>query len=257
MVNWEHLLNSFFSHAQQSIVTGVNIIETPEFFYRAGALGILSPDGRCFSFDHRANGYGRGEGVGTLILKPVSAAIRDGNVIRAVVRGTGANSDGRGTGGITLPNKAAQETLMRDVYARSGLDLDQTGYIEGHLTGTQAGDPIEASAIASTFQRVGPKAASKPPLYVGATKTNVGHLEAASAVTQVIKTVMVLEKGIIPPNINFEKINPRIPIDRWGLKLPLKPTVFEAGSDGVRRASVNSFGYGGTNAQYSLPRFLV
>lgn len=240
---------SSLARTQQSIVTGVNIIETPEFFYRAGALGILSPDGRCFSFDHRANGYGRGEGVGTLILKPVSAAIRDGDVIRAVIRGTAVNSDGRGTGGITLPNKAAQEALMREVYARSGLDMDETGYVEGHLTGTQAGDPIEASAIASTFQRVGPKAASKPPLYVGAAKTNIGHLEAASAVAQVIKAVMVLERGIIPPNINFEKINPRIPIDRWGLKLPLKATPFEAGPGGLRRASVNSFGFGGTNAQ--------
>lgn len=187
--------------------------------------------------------------MGTLILKPVSAAIRDGNVIRAVIRGTAVNSDGRGTGGITLPNKAAQESLIREVYTRSGLDMDSTGYVEGHLTGTQAGDPIEASAIASTFQRVGPKAASKPPLYIGATKTNIGHLEAASAVAQVIKTVLVLEKGIIPPNINFEKINPRIPIDRWGLKLPLKATAFEAGPDGLRRASVNSFGFGGTNAQ--------
>lgn len=215
-------------------------------------MGILSQDGRCFSFDHRANGYGRGEGVGTLILKPVSAAIRDGNVIRAVVRGTAVNSDGRGTGGITLPNKSAQETLIRDVYARYKLDKDETGYIEGHLTGTQAGDPIEASAIASVFQRVGPKAASKPPLYVGAVKTNIGHLEAASGVAQVIKTIMVLEKGVIPPNINFEKINPRIPIDRWGLKLPLKPTVFEAGSLGVRRASVNSFGFGGTNSHLVL-----
>lgn len=239
--------NPIFS--PQSIVTGVNIIETPEFFYRAGALGILSPDGRCWSFDHRANGYGRGEGVGTLLLKPVAAAIRDGDVIRAVIRGTAVNSDGRGTGGITLPNKAAQEALIREVYDRSGVDRDQTGYVEGHLTGTQAGDPIEASAIASTFQRVGPKAASKPPLYVGAVKTNIGHLEAASAVAQVIKTVMVLEQGVIPPNINFEKINPRIPIDRWGLKLPLKATAFETGSEGIRRASVNSFGFGGTNAQ--------
>lgn len=244
----KHLLNLA---PAQSIITGVNIIESPEFLYRAGSLGILSPDGRCFSFDHRANGYGRGEGVGTLILKPVSAAIRDGNVIRAVVRGSAVNSDGRGTGGITLPNKAAQETLIREVYSRNELDPDQTGYIEGHLTGTQAGDPIEASAIASTFQRVGPKAASKPPLYVGATKTNIGHLEAASGVAQVIKTVLVLEKGMIPPNTNFEKINPRIPIDRWGLKLPLKPTVFE-GPFGVRRASVNSFGFGGTNAHLVL-----
>lgn len=241
------------SQPQQSVITGVNIIESPEFMFRASGLGMVSPDGKCYSFDSRANGYGRGEGVGTLILKPVSAAIRDGNVIRAVIRGTGVNSDGRGTGGITLPSKAAQERLMRDVYARNDLDPDDTGFLEGHFTGTPAGDPIEASAIASVFQRGGPKAAAgRPPLYVGCVKTNIGHVEAASGMAQVIKTVLVLENGVIPPNTNFEKINPRIPIDRWGLKLPLAPTPFEAGPSGVRRASINSFGFGGTNAHVVL-----
>ncbi|POS76180.1 beta-ketoacyl synthase domain-containing protein [Diaporthe helianthi] len=238
--------------SDMSIITGVNIIESPEFMFRASGLGMVSPDGKCYSLDSRANGYGRGEGVGTLILKPVSAAIRDGNVIRAVLRGSGVNSDGRGTGGITLPSKTAQERLMRDVYARSNLDLDHTGFLEGHFTGTPAGDPIEAGAIASVFQRGGPKAASRPPLYIGTVKANIGHLEAASGMAQVIKTVLVLENGVIPPNTNFEKINPRIPIDRWGLKLPLAPTPFEAGPTGVRRASINSFGFGGTNAHIVL-----
>ncbi|KAL1869097.1 Type I Iterative PKS [Diaporthe australafricana] len=238
--------------SDMSIITGVNIIESPEFMFRASGLGMVSPDGKCFSLDARANGYGRGEGVGTLILKPVSAAIRDGNVIRAVLRGTGVNSDGRGTGGITLPSKAAQERLMRDVYARNDLDPDHTGFLEGHFTGTPAGDPIEASAIAAVFQRGGPKASGKLPLYVGTVKTNLGHLEAASGMAQVIKTVLVLENGVIPPNTNFEKINPRIPIERWGLKLPLTATPFEPGPEGVRRASINSFGFGGTNAHLVL-----
>lgn len=220
--------------------------------FRASGLGMVSPDGKCFSLDARANGYGRGEGVGTLILKPVSAAIRDGNVMRAVLRGTGVNSDGRGTGGITLPSKAAQERLMRDVYARNGLDPDHTGFLEGHFTGTPAGDPIEASAIAAVFQRGGPKATGRPSLYVGTVKTNIGHLEAASGMAQVIKTVLVLENGVIPPNTNFDKINPRIPMDKWGLKLPLAPTPFEAGPGGLRRASINSFGFGGTNAHLVL-----
>ncbi|KAI6501122.1 Type I Iterative PKS [Pyricularia oryzae] len=232
--------------SDMSIITGVNIIESPEFMFRASGLGMVSPDGKCYSLDSRANGYGRGEGVGTVILKPVWAAIRDGNVIRGVLRGTGVNSDGRGTGGITLPNKAAQERLIRDVYSRNNLDTDHTGFIEGHFTGTPAGDPTEASAIASVFQRGGP--AAKPPLYVGAVKANIGHLEAASGMAQIIKTVLALENGVIPPNTNFEKINPRIPIERWGLKLPLVPTPFEPGPLGVRRASINSFGFGGTNA---------
>lgn len=240
------------STAPQSIITGVNIIESPEFMFRASGLGMVSPDGRCFSLDARANGYGRGEGVGTLVLKPVSAAIRDGNVIRAVLRGTGVNSDGRGTGAITLPSRAAQERLMRDVYARNNLDPDHTGFLEGHFTGTPAGDPIEAGAIAAVFQRAGPGATSRLPLYVGTVKTNIGHLEAASGMAQVIKTVLALERGVIPPNTNFDKINPRIPIDRWGLKLPLAATPFEAGPLGIRRASINSFGFGGTNAHLVL-----
>ena len=111
------------------------------------ALGFLSPDSRCYSFDHRANGYSRGEGVGTVILKPLSAALRDGNTIRAVVRGTGVNSDGR-TPGITMPSKEAQETLIRDVYSKAGLDPRDTGFVEAHGTGTPAGDPVEAGAIA-------------------------------------------------------------------------------------------------------------
>lgn len=238
----------------KSIITGVNVIESPETMYRMSNLGFLSPDGRCFSFDSRANGYSRGEGVGTLILKPVSAAIRDGDVIRAVVRGTGTNQDGRGTGGMTLPNKVAQEALIREVYSKFQLDLDETGFVEAHATGTPAGDPLEAGAIASAWQRVGPKAtaaATKPPLYVGAAKTNHGHLEGASGVAAVIKTVMTLEQGVIPPNVNFEVCNPRIPIARWGIRLPLEPTPFE-GVDGVRRASINSFGFGGTNAHVVL-----
>lgn len=229
-------------------MTGVNIIESPETMYRMSNLGFLSPDGKCFSFDSRANGYSRGEGVGTVLLKPLSAAIRDGDTIRAVVRGTGVNQDGRGTGGMTLPNKAAQEALIREVYDRFGLDLNTTGFVEAHATGTPAGDPLEAGAIASTWQgraKSGPEA----PLYVGAGKTNHGHLEGASGVAAIIKTVLSLEAGLIPPNINFEKCNPRIPLDRWGIKLPLEPTPWETS---IRRASINSFGFGGTNAHVVL-----
>ncbi|KAK7978171.1 polyketide synthase [Apiospora saccharicola] len=238
--------------SDMSIITGVNIIESPETMYRMSNLGFLSPDGRCFSFDSRANGYSRGEGVGTVILKPVAAALRDGNTIRAIVRGTGIGQDGQGTGAMTLPNKTAQEALMREVYANYKLNLDETGLVEAHATGTAAGDPLEAGAIASTFRRVNTSGSSaKPPLYVGAGKTNHGHLEGASGVAAIIKTVLTLEQGVIPPNINFEKCNPRIPIDKWGIKLPLEPTPF-VGADGLRRASINSFGFGGTNAHVIL-----
>ncbi|GME45714.1 putative lovastatin nonaketide synthase protein [Neofusicoccum parvum] len=232
--------------SDMSIVCGVNVIESPETMYRMSNLGFLSPDGKCFSFDSRANGYSRGEGVGTIILKPVRAALRDGDLIRAVVRGTGVNQDGRGTGGITLPNKQAQEELIRHVYRSFDLDLNATGFVEAHATGTPAGDPLEAAAIASAWQ----KRPANPPLYVGAGKTNHGHLEGASGVAAVIKTVLALEEAVIPPNINFEKVNPRIPCDRWKIKFPLALTPWPDAP--LRRASLNSFGFGGTNAHVVL-----
>lgn len=198
----------------QSIVGGVNVIEHPQALFDMTTLGFLSPDGRCYSFDHRANGYSRGEGVGTVILKPLEAAIRDGNTIRAVIRNTGVNQDGR-TPGIALPSQAAQERLIRSVYDSAGLDLALTGYVEAHGTGTAVGDPKEAGAIAAAWR----ERKSAVPLYVGAIKSNIGHLEGASGVAGIIKAVNVLERAVIPPNINFEEVNPNIPADEWGIEV--------------------------------------
>ncbi|KAH8880112.1 hypothetical protein GQ53DRAFT_891722 [Thozetella sp. PMI_491] len=224
-----------------SIVGGVNVIEHPQALYRMSTLGFLSPDGKCYSFDHRANGYSRGEGVGVVVLKPLHDALRDGDCIRGVIRSTGINQDGR-TPGMTLPSKHAQEKLVRSVYDSAGLDLSLTSYVEAHGTGTAQGDPIEAGAIASAWS----ERKTNGPLYVGAIKSNIGHLEGASGVAGVIKSVLVLEKGLIPPNINFEEINPKITPEKWNLKFPTEPTSFP--DLAVRRASVNSFGFGGTNA---------
>ncbi|KAF2490207.1 hypothetical protein BU16DRAFT_470125 [Lophium mytilinum] len=232
-------------NSEMSIVGGANILENPDKMYRMSNNGFLSPDSKCYSFDSRANGYSRGEGIGSLILKPLHTAIRDGDVIRAVVRSTGLNQDGR-TPGMTLPSKNAQETLIRKVYANAGLDLRDTEFIEAHGTGTAAGDPIEASAIAAAWSgRNG-----ENPLYIGAAKANIGHLEGSSGVAGLIKTVMVLEKAIIPPNINFEKVNPKILPEKWGIAFPTKPMPWP--SEGPRRASINSFGFGGTNAHAVL-----
>ena len=142
-----------------------------------GHHGFLSQEGRCFSFDHRANGYGRGEGVGTVIMKRLSDALRDGDTIRAVIRGIGVNQDGR-TAGISLPSSQAQESLMRSVYANAGLDLTDTHMVEAHGTGTAAGDPLEASAIARTFA----SRSKDIPLYVGAIKSCIGHLEGGAGI---------------------------------------------------------------------------
>ncbi|KAF7571242.1 hypothetical protein PtrM4_112440 [Pyrenophora tritici-repentis] len=158
--------------SDMSIISGVNVIEHPAAFLQLTNLGVLSPDGQCFSFDHRANGYGRGEGVSTLIVKPLSSAIQDGNVIRAIVRATGTSHDGK-TPGITLPSQTAQAALIRSVYASAHLDMDQTAYVEAHGTGTQVGDPLEIEGIVSAFET----RARQRPLYIGSIKAGLGHLE--------------------------------------------------------------------------------
>jgi acyl transferase domain-containing protein len=232
----EQLLISF-----QAVVSGVNVMEDPCSSVMLGALGMLSPEGKCYSFDHRANGYGRGEGVGTVIIKPLSAAIRDRNTIRAVIRATGSNQDGR-TPGVTLPSQDAQERLIRKVYSDAGLDRSATRYVEAHGTGTFAGDPVEARAIAGAFE----SSKNQQPLYIGSIKANVGHLEAAAGIAGLIKAVMVVENGIIPPAANFEAVNPKIPLDEWNIRIATAPITLPHGD--VRRVSVNSFGFGGTNA---------
>lgn len=176
---------------------------------------FLSPDGRCHTFDENANGYARGEGIGCLILKPLVDAIRDGDTIRAVIRGSGSNQDGR-TPGITLPSGALQEVLIRDVYNAAGLDPVDTEYVETHGTGTQAGDPIETEALSKVF---GPGRPSDIPLRIGSIKTNVGHLEGTSGVAGVMKAVLMLENRTFLPNRNFKTLNPRIPLQEWNLKV--------------------------------------
>jgi acyl transferase domain-containing protein len=207
--------------------------------------GLLSAEGRCFSFDHRADGYSRGEGVGTIILKPLHRAIRDGDTIRAIVRGTGVNQDGK-TQGITLPSSKAQAGLIRDVYQNAGLEPQETMFVEAHGTGTAAGDPIEARALAEVFRSTH----NGIPLYVGASKSNLGHLEGGSGIVGLVKAVLILETAIIPPNVNFEALNPQIPAKKWNLKFPTENEPWPA--DGIRRISVNSFGFGGTNAHCIL-----
>ena len=225
----------------QAIVNGVNLISYPGTTMMLGTLGVLSPDGKCFSFDHRANGYGRGEGVGTVIVKRLDAALRDRNTIRAIIRATGSNQDGR-TPGIALPSGPAQERLIRHVYKTAGLDMGLTRYVEAHGTGTAAGDPIEAGAIAAAFNTSG---SGSQPIYIGSIKSNMGHLEPAAGIAGLIKAIMMVERGVIPPAANFEKVNSKIPLEEWNMRIATSPVPWPPG---VRRVSINSFGFGGTNA---------
>jgi acyl transferase domain-containing protein len=144
-------------------------------------------------FDHRTNGYGRGEGVGTVIVKALSAALEYGNTVRAIVRGPGSNQDGK-TPGISLPNPEAQEALIKQVYASAGLDVLETGYIEAHGTGTPVGDPLEMQAIANAFRI----AEREWPLHIGSVKANLGHLEGGAGIAALIKVILLLEAKIIP-----------------------------------------------------------
>ncbi|KAL7795897.1 putative polyketide synthase [Trichoderma ceciliae] len=225
-----------------ALAAGTGMILAPDTMLPMTALNFLSPDGKCFTFDSRANGYGRGEGVGVVVMKRLSDAIRDNDTIHAVMRASCTNQDGR-TKGITFPSKDAQIANIRAVYALAGLDFDQTGYIECHGTGTQAGDWQELQAISETIASV---RSVDNPIFVGSVKTNIGHLEGAAGIAGLIKGVLALERGRIPPNINFIKGNPKIDFENWKVKVPTETIDWPI--PGIRRVSVNSFGFGGSNA---------
>jgi acyl transferase domain-containing protein len=224
-----------------SIVAGCNINYTPEFPNLLSKMSFLSPDSRCYSFDDRANGYARGEGIAVIVLKRISDAIHDNDTIRAVIRSSGSNQDGF-TPGITQPSSQLQERLIRHTYQKAGLSMKHTRFFEAHGTGTAIGDPIEASAIGNAFRQY---RTSQQPLFVGSVKSNIGHLEAASGLSGLIKSILMLETGIILPNANFKQLNPRIDSEYLRISIPTKTIQWPA--EGVRRVSLNSFGFGGSN----------
>ncbi|KAI0166917.1 hypothetical protein GGR52DRAFT_581678 [Hypoxylon sp. FL1284] len=231
---------------KSALVGATNLILMPHTSNHLSTLSFLSPDGKSMAFDHRANGYSRGEGVSVIVVKSLADALRDRDVIRAVIRGTSVTQDGR-TPGINLPSSEAQEALIRAAYANAGLSPDNTGFFEAHGPGTPAGDPLEASAIGAVF---GKTRSAENPLYIGSVKTNIGHLEAGAGIAGLVKAVYALERGQIPPNIWFEKVNPKLDLEKWGLAVPTELLPWP--TDGLRRASINSFGYGGTNAHCIL-----
>ncbi|KAF2036035.1 polyketide synthase [Setomelanomma holmii] len=232
-------------NVDMALACGSNLSLVPDSTALLSALNMMSPDSICYSFDERANGYSRSEGFGVILMKRLSQAIKDGDTVRAIIRTTGCNQDGH-TPGITQPSQSAQERLTRETYQRAGLDMAITRYFEAHGTGTQLGDPTEAGAISNVFVSRTPD----DPLYIGALKSNIGHPEAASGIAGMIKTALVLEAGVIPPNMYPERISPFITAHCPNLKFPLAPTPWP--TQGVRRASVNSFGYGGTNVHVVL-----
>ncbi|RWA09000.1 hypothetical protein EKO27_g6114 [Xylaria grammica] len=232
--------------ASISVVGASNTLLSPELFIAGSTQSMLGRDGKCYAWDSRAEGYGRGEGTAALILKPLDAALRDGDNIQAVIREIVLNQDGKTTT-ITSPSATAQEELIKECYKRAGLDIADTAYVEAHMTGTPSGDPIEAEALARTF---GKARAPGSPAIVGSVKTNIGHTEPVSGLAAIIKSIHVLQNRAIPPNLNYQTTNPKIPLKDWNLTVPTD--VIKLPDTYPLRVSVNNFGYGGTNAHLIL-----
>lgn len=232
-----------------AIVAGVNAMMRPEYPIAMCKGRFLSPDGRCKTFDARADGYGRGEGAGAVLLKPLSHALADGDPIYAEIRGCCVNQDGH-TPGITLPSAEAQKALVREVCEKAAIDPARIAYVEAHGTGTTAGDATEASALG---QVLGTAPGRDRPLMVGSVKTNIGHLEAAAGIAGIIKASLVLANRRVPPHLHLDHPNPDIPFDELGLEIPTEESPLPE-SDQPELAAVNSFGYGGTNAHAILAR---
>ena len=220
----------------------------PNTSHQLTAMHMLSPEGISHTFDDRANGYGRGDGIGAMVVKRLSDAIRDGDTIRAVIRGSGTNADGK-TPSITQPSWEAQADLINQTYEDAGLDLADTGYFECHGTGTPVGDPLELTAISNTLGAAR-RAAGKSPLWIGSIKPTVGHTEGCAGLAGVFKSILLLEKGMLVPTYGVERVNPKLKLNEWHLALPQE--VIQFPSEGARRVSVNSFGFGGANAHVIL-----
>ena len=221
-----------------AIAGGVHLVLAPELSVAYSQVRMLAPDGRCKTFDAAADGYGRGEGCGIVVLKPLARARANGDPILAVIRGSAVNQDGA-SNGLTAPNGAAQAAVIRRALDAAATSPEEVGFIECHGTGTALGDPIEVAALADVF------GGRSKPLALGAVKTNIGHTEGAAGIAGLIKTILSVKNGIIPPNLHFSELNPAIDLEAMNANVP---TAAIDWPDGARVAGVSSFGLSGTNA---------
>lgn len=230
-----------------ALAGGVNLMLTPTVTVGFSKLTALSPEGRCKTFDAAANGFVRSEGVGTVVLKRVSQALTDGDRIYALLRGSATNQDGR-TNGLTAPNPAAQEAVVKAAYEQAGIRLNQVDYIEAHGTGTLLGDPIEAKALGNLFSPFRPL---DQPVRLGSVKSNIGHTEAAAGIASLIKVALCLRHRTLVPSLHFHTPNPYIPFDQLPLRVQQQREPW-AEAENMAIAGVSSFGFGGTNAHVAL-----
>ncbi|HEX9926444.1 MAG TPA: polyketide synthase, partial [Anaerolineae bacterium] len=231
-----------------SLAGGANALLNPSLSIGFSKASMLSPSGQCFAFDARANGYVRGEGVGVVIIKPFDQALTDGDRIYALIRAAVVNQDGH-TSSLTVPDLAAQKTMLYEAYQEAGIDPKQVAYVEAHGTGTPVGDPIEAQALGHIL---GAHRSDGTVCLLGSVKTNIGHLEAASGIAGLIKGALILHHNLIPPQLNFEKANPHISLAELGLRVVTACQPLPRLDDQPAIVGVNSFGFGGTNAHIVL-----
>ncbi|KLO40205.1 polyketide synthase [Mycobacterium nebraskense] len=230
-----------------ALAGGANVLLTPATMITFSSAHMLAPDGRCKTFDAAADGYVRGEGCGVIVIKRLEDAIRDGDRIRAVIRGSAINQDGA-SGGLTVPNGVAQQRVITDALKRADLQPRDVGYLEAHGTGTSLGDPIEAQAAGAVL---GAGREPGQPLLMGSVKTNIGHLEAAAGIAGVIKVILSLENELLPQHLHFQNPSPHIPWDRLAVQVVKEATTWERNGQ-PRIAGISSFGFAGTNAHVIL-----
>ena len=229
-----------------ALAGGVNVLLSPEYYVAMSRMKAHAPDGHCKTFDHRADGIVFGEGAGAVLLKPLRAALRDGDAIHAVIRGSAVNHGGQ-TNGLTAPNPEAQAQLITRALERAGVKADSISYFEAHGTGTSLGDPIEIDGASRAFSEHTDR---KQFCAIGSVKTNIGHLEPAAGISGLIKVILSMQHRELPPTLNFEKANPIINFEESPFRVNTELRPWE--TTGPRRAAISSFGIGGSNAHVVL-----
>ncbi len=232
------------SETDLALAGGVHTILSGRLMELRANAGMLSPDGRCATFDAGANGYVRGEGCGIVVLKRLSEAEADGDRIWGVIRSTALNQDGASPG-LTVPNGAAQERCIEAALRRAGVLPSQVDYVEAHGTGTEVGDPIELQATGTAY---GKGREADRPLLIGSVKTNFGHLESAAGVAGLIKVILAMQQGMIPKHLHFQNPTPQVDWTRLPLQVTAEPTAWPRHADRLPIAGVSGFGWSGTNA---------
>jgi acyl transferase domain-containing protein/acyl carrier protein len=230
--------------SDMAIAGGVKLMLTPDLHIQTSKTEMLSHGGKCLTFDQDADGIVLGEGIGIIILKPLSKALQDGDHIYGVIKGSGINQDGK-TNGITAPSTASQTRLELEVYRRTGINPESISYVEAHGTGTKLGDPIEIKALTEAFREFTPK---KRFCAVGSVKTNIGHTTMSAGVASVLKVLLSLKYKRIPPSLNFKQENEHINFQESPFYVNTRLSEWKTENNQPRRAAVSSFGFGGTNA---------